>query len=108
MGSFAIFVVTVVFGVLGLIAGLRLLRVIPSGKPSEGTDLVRRAELERIEDALTALDGRFDRLLEQQRFLERLLAGREEGTALPPGEEQEGRESPGEPDSILFDSGEVE
>ena len=110
MIGFFIFMMTVVLGALGLLWGLRLVGVIqPDGAlPSDGG--VRRAELERIVDALSALESRLDALEDQQQFLERLLAGREEGRALPGGQvgsERAGDVAPDrdEVDSILFRTG---
>lgn len=69
--------------------------------------------LERVEAALASLEARLDQLQEQQRFMERLLAGRREPGTLPPGEsgsaragEGDAREGEGDDrvDSILFDT----
>lgn len=99
IGFFA-FMVTVVLAILVLVGGLQWIsdhrqRV----SPPEGDVL---GQLERMETALTALEARLDDLQEQQRFLERLLAKRAEGEALPPGRSGAGEEGT-EAGSILFD-----
>jgi Tfp pilus assembly protein PilX len=100
IGFFA-FMVIVVLGILALVGGLQWIsdhrRAIA---PPEGDVMV---QLERMETALTALESRLDDLQDQQRFLERLLAKRPAGEALPPGRAPASEEDASDVDSILFD-----
>ena len=104
MIGFAFFVLVVVAGVLALVGGLRRLGVVEPREPAV-RDGPGREDLLRLEEALAALDGRLDRLEDQQRFLERLLEARPEAPALPrsPAAEASAPESRGAADSILFD-----
>ncbi len=116
MIGFMMFIFTIVAGVLVLVRGLQWIGRSPRSlePPRDGGQ--GRAELERIEGALTRLEARVDDLQDQQRFLERLLARRQEDPALPPAaprehrpsaEATEGEAAPSsKPDSILFDIGE--
>lgn len=68
-------------------------RTAPPVAPGMGAE-----RLERLESTLASLEARLDDLQEQQRFLERLLAKRQEPGSLPPGREEKAV------DSILFDT----
>jgi hypothetical protein len=110
MVGFFIFILTVVLGALGLIAGLRLLGLVQSDVPAARGE-VTREHLEQLQDALLAVERRLDELRDQQLFLERLLTGREARASLPkgpraPSGEREAEESG--VDSILFDQREGE
>lgn len=88
-------VFTLVIGVLLLVGGLQVLERLGRSRP-EALPGVTPDRLDRLEGALAALDARLDRLEEQQRFVERLLEGREDSPRLPPS-------GPSAPDSVLFD-----
>lgn len=86
-----------------LFAGLRGLGVLPrpGGVVTPG---LTRADLHRLEEALTGLERRIDRLEDQQRFLEGLLEGRSTPRALPPGDSAPPSAGPERGvDSVLFD-----
>lgn len=119
MIGFMLFVFTLVAGVLVLVRGLQWIGRGPRtlDRPQHSPSHV--AELERMEDALARLEARLDDLQDQQRFLERLLARRQDDPKLPPGQGGAGEggnvpadgrvgggDSEPEPDSILFDLGE--
>ncbi|MFP4623760.1 MAG: hypothetical protein ACLFRX_06225 [Gemmatimonadota bacterium] len=82
MGFFG-FVLTLVLGILALMAGLQWIRT--HAEPRE-TPVVPPARLERLEAGLESLERRLDALQDQQRFLERLLEPRVERRRLPEGE----------------------
>ena len=104
MIGFAFFVLVVVAGVLALVGGLRRLGVVEPREPAV-RDGPGREDLLRLEEALAALDGRLDRLEDQQKFLERLLESSPEHPSLPPGPEPGGSPPDAERgvDSVLFD-----
>ena len=103
MVGFFFFVMIVVLGTLGLIAGLRMLGVVGSEAPRVEPGASQR-ELERVMEAVLALERRLDELQEQQQFLERLLVRRAENEALPPGSREARPPEDAAPDSILFDT----
>jgi hypothetical protein len=93
--GFIIGILTLVFGVLFLVGGLQWLggrgrqQTVHRGSPVSG-------QLERIENALAALEARVDDLQAQQRFLERLVSDRSpERPRLTGGPDEE---------SVLFDT----
>lgn len=92
MIGFFVLVMTLAFGILVVVSGLRWLG---ADRPERLTGAPSPAQLERIETALAALESRLASLEEQQRFLERLVERRPEPKSLSPGND--------EPDSILFD-----
>lgn len=94
MIGFAAFIVILVAGILALVGGLQWM-----GHRAEPLPPADAGRLERLETALTALEGRVDELHDQQQFLERLLSDRPDARALEPGPGA----SPGEVDSVLFD-----
>lgn len=79
IGFFA-FIITVVMGILVLVAGLQWIQ-------GQGRRVEKPGQwpgqLDRIETALGALESRVDELQAQQRFLERLLAERPERPERP-------------------------
>lgn len=99
MIGFASFIVILVAGILALVGGLQWIG--HRGEPIPPADAGR---LERLETALSALEGRVDALHDQQRFLERLLADRPDPRALDPGSDV----SSGDVDSVLFDRDEAD
>ena len=103
MVGFFFFVMIVVLGTLGLIAGLRMLGVVGSEAPRVEPGASPR-ELERMQEAVLALERRLDELQEQQQFLERLLERRTRSEALPPGAREAQPPDDAGPDSILFDT----
>lgn len=109
MVGFFAFVMTIVMGLLVLIGGLRFLR----GREEERLPPSEGARFDRLESALNSLESRLDDLVEQQRFLERLLAERPAPRALGSGSEERSARESEEPessavDSVLFDTEEGE
>lgn len=109
MIGFFVFVLTLAVIFVAVVAGIRWLRL--DGRELPPGRVVSPAQLDRVESALSALEARLDELQDQQRFLERLLADRQEPGALPPAEagrrKERSRESEsgedGAEESILFD-----
>ena len=96
------FIFLLVF-VFVLFAGLRGLGVLPRPGGVAPPELTR-ADLHRLEEALTGLESRIDRLEDQQRFLEGLLEDRSPPRALPPGDSPPSTAGPERGvDSVLFD-----
>ncbi len=112
MIGFMMFVFTIVAGVLVLVRGLQWIGRDHRTLESRREPSLPAVDMERIETALTRLEARLDDLQDQQRFLERLVARRQEERTLPPGS---GDPEPGSgarerkpgssSDSILFDIG---
>lgn len=97
--------VVMLAAVLGLVAGLQHLGVLHRRDAVPGQSPTRE-DFHRLQELLTGLEARLDRVEDQQLFLERLLERRPERPALPPGQGGE-PEPEGEPergvDSVLFD-----
>lgn len=101
MMGFVVFIFVVVLGVLGLVRGLQILGVV-GARDAVDPPPISRGEIERLQDALAALESRVETLHEEQRFLERLLAERKSPDALPSGPSPDRAEDDDE--SILFDT----
>jgi hypothetical protein len=99
MIGFAAFIVILVAGILVLVGGLQWI-----GHRAEPLPPADAGRLDRLETALTALEGRVGELHEQQQFLERLISDRPDSPALESGPGA----SPGGVDSVLFDRDEAE
>ncbi|MFW5947122.1 MAG: hypothetical protein ACOCUW_01405 [Gemmatimonadota bacterium] len=99
MVGFFTFIMTLVLGILALMAGIQWLSGRRPGSLEDDGD-----RFGRLESAVTSLESRLEALEDQQRFLERLLAERPERSLGPGGASRE-REGPDGSDSILFDTG---
>lgn len=99
MMGFAAFIVVLLAGVLALVGGLQWI-----GHRAEPLPPADAGRLDRLETALTALEGRLDELHEQQQFLERLLSDRPDPRALESGPGA----ATGGVDSVLFEQDEAE
>lgn len=103
MSGFFFLVLFLVAGVLGLVGALRFYGLLPGREPPPGAGPTRE-DLHRLQDALSSLDARLDRLEDQQRFLERLLEERPEPPALPAPQDPAAADAPERgAESILFD-----
>lgn len=84
MIGFFFFVMTMVIVLLGLMAGVRWLRL--DRQHTEPRPRVSPAQVERLESAIMLLESRLDEMQEQQKFLERLLAERPDPRRLGAGD----------------------
>lgn len=101
--GFFMFVAILVFGILTLASGFQWL----SDRRREPLSRPDADRFDQLESALASLESRLDELQDQQRFLERLVAGRPERRSLGAGDEA-ADSGPPDTGSVLFDTEEGE